>query len=129
MREACLAQVRGERVVLTPIGHPRAIVPFVVERPCARCRQRWRLRAERERIGLVDFVAPLGTDDAELVRAAVRNAWDERFPDAGTFSARLERVCADVPIIEVTDDGDTRGVRCPDAEPRAVGSEVTPHRV
>src|SRR5207253_3008938 len=116
-------------IVLAPLAHPFAIVPFVVERPRARRGQRRRLRRERERIRLVDFVSTLGADDAEFVRAAVRNARDECFPNAGAFSARLKCVYADVPLIEVTDDGDTRGVRRPNAEPRAVGSEMAPHRV
>src|SRR5438270_10544477 len=116
---------RVERIACAPVGHPLAIAPLVVERPGARCGERRRLRIPRERIGLIDFVAPLGADDAKFVRAAVRNAGDECFPNTGTLSARLERVYAHVPMIEVTDDGDARGVGCPDAEASVIGSKMT----
>ena len=119
---------RIERVARAPVAHPIAIVPFIIERPRARCGERRRFGKECEWIGLVGFVAVLA-DDSEFIRSSMRNAGNECFPDSGAVGARVERIGAQIPAIEITNDRNAFGVRRPDAKPRAVLDEMAPHRV
>jgi len=65
--------------------------------------------------------------DVELVVGAGRDVRREALPDSRR-AAGPQRVASGIPAVEVADDGDIAGVRCPDGEVDAVGA-VGAHRV
>ena len=107
---------RIERVACAARLHPVAVLPLVLERPDARCRQRRCFRAERERIRLVHGVAAVRRDHMEFVRVAASHVRDRALPDARVVRARRQRVGRGVPVVECANDRDARCIRRPDAK-------------
>ncbi len=82
------------------------------------------LRFERVR---VRFNAQLsvGVDHLKFIELTVLRAGDEQLPDA-RFPTQAHRMTATIPVVELPDNGDAPGVRCPHGKPRA-GDAV--HRI
>ena len=75
------------------------------------------LRFEGIRVGFNAQLA-VGIDHLEFIKLPGVRPGDKQLPDAG-FTAQAHRVAATVPVVELADNGDALGVRCPHGEPRA----------
>ena len=105
-----------ERIAPAARGHPLGVVPgMACVAPGDRGRRRWRLGAARERVGLLEPFAAARAD-RELVALAGFDARHLGLPQARTVAARVRRVRAAAPAVEVADHGDGPGVRRPDRE-------------
>src|SRR5471030_902451 len=63
----------------------------------------------------------------ELVASAIGYVRYEQFPNAA-FAAQIHRVAPAVPIVEIADDADASGIRCPDGKRNACHAAMH-HRV
>ena len=102
-------------------GHPFVVGPFVARQAVdARAGRRRHLLGEADRIGLERQQPAVGGRASRTCRSApVRDAGNEELPDAG-LDALAHGMAAAVPVVEVADDADPRGVRRPDGEGDAV---------
>jgi hypothetical protein len=73
-------------------------------------------------VGLLRQRAAVGVEQVELVAGAFGHARQEQLPDTA-LAAQAHRMAAPVPVVEVTDDADPRGVGRPDRE-RGAGDAV-----
>ncbi len=80
---------------------------------------RTHLGTPRKGVGLQRLKVAMRSDDFELVGRAGADVRGEDLPDAGV-AAKAHDVTAAVPVVEVADDGDAAGIRCPDGKVEAV---------
>src|SRR5208337_1726595 len=107
----------AHRLALGPCHHPVAVVPGVLRGVYHRRGGGRPLGGVGHRVGLLPPY-PVRAADRVLVPGALGHARYEELPHAGA-AERAHRVRAAVPVVEVTGDADTVGVRCPDGEGRA----------
>ncbi|MCY1542484.1 hypothetical protein D9M68_782320 [compost metagenome] len=107
---------RIECVALPARGHPVVVAPAVGQVADARGGGGRRLRAERDRVGLVDRVVAVVRADAVLVGLAFRGSRCLPVPDARAVRARRERIGIARPAVPVADHRDRRGIRRPHRE-------------
>ena len=84
------------------------------------------LGAERDRIGLERQEAPGRIAHFVFVPLPLRQLGNEQFPDAGLVP-QAHRMAPAVPDVEVADDADIVGVRCPDDKAAARDVAVLDH--
>ena len=100
-------------------AQPVRIVPAIVEVPHDRCGARRLLGAKGVGIGLVGHEAGARGADVVLVERAGRHTGHHPFPDSRVVAAGAQRVAVALPAVEIADDRDCAGVRCPHGEARA----------
>ena len=81
------------------------------------------LGAKAHRVGFQRQDRAVGGADLVLVPGPFGQAGQKDLPDAGR-SARAHRVAPAVPMVEVANDRNAGGVRCPDGEANAVRAFV-----
>ena len=104
----------AQRIALGAGGHPVLVGPVEAGLEHHRGGGRRDLGEGRHRIGLA-VPAAVRAADLVLVRGTASHARHEQLPDAGA-AERAHRVRPAVPVVEVADQPDAAGARCPDGE-------------
>ena len=99
--------------------HPRVIAPLIVKVPHSRGRFRRGFRVVAKRIGLVETLVTISGRDAVLVGDTRAKTWNKPLPQTA-LTDRVEKVLVFVPIIELAENRDCRGVGGPGGEVDAI---------
>src|SRR5215217_3588159 len=109
----------GFRLTGGSCAHPVTVRPWERLRPGNDgCASGSRLACASHRIGFLRQELAIGPDQFVLVALARAETRDEELPDSG-LSAQTHGVTPPVPAVEVTDYGDTLGIRRPDSKAHA----------
>ena len=116
--------IDGDRLVYLlscdACGDPSFVTPgTMVQAPNYRCGSWWVFGTESERIGLLWQELFVGPEYLVLVRLSLADSGQEYLPDTRT-AASAHRVSTAIPTVEVSDDGCTVCIRCPDGEMRTL---------
>ena len=106
---------RVQRVGRGSPAHPFTVAPAIVERPDPGSRSRRNFAIEGERIAFFERVSVRRRHPILVVGAGCRGG-DRALPDTGAVGAREQHVGIGAPGVEITDDGNTAGVRRPDGK-------------
>jgi len=108
-----------QALAIPPLGHPRLIVPLIIQVPNDRGELGRDLVEDGVGVGLVDRVTIEARTDVILVERALADVRNEAFPDArGTLG--LQTVTSFLPAVELANDTDVIGVGRPHREVGAI---------
>ena len=104
------------------LPHPRLVVPDLRCRigNDGRCGRR-QLGRTRQRVGFERQSPTVRARDGKLVARAVSEPWNEQLPDTSR-EAQTHRVSPRIPRVEITNDGDSARIRCPDGKPHTLNA-------
>jgi len=104
------------------LPHPCMVVPDLRCRigNDGRCGRR-QLGRTRQRVGFERQSPTVRARDGKLVARAVSEPWNEQLPDTSR-EAQTHRVSPRIPRVEITNDGDSARIRCPDGKPHTLNA-------